>query len=46
MKVNGTDYSIYTTSASLPTFLAPTALGTSGQILSCTSNGLTWINQI
>jgi len=46
MKINGTDYSIYTTESSLPTFLAPTTLGTTGQILACTASGLTWVNQI
>ena len=45
MKINGTDYALYTTENSLPTFFAPATLGTTGQILSCTSTGLAWINQ-
>jgi hypothetical protein len=45
MKINNTDYALYTSANSLPTFFAPTALGTAGQILSCTSAGLVWVNQ-
>lgn len=45
MKINNTDYALYTSANSLPTFFAPTALGTAGQILSCTSAGLVWISQ-
>lgn len=39
MKVNGANYSIYTTGASLPTIYAPTALGTAGQVLKVNSDG-------
>lgn len=46
LQINGTDYAIYTTENSLPQFFAPTSLGTTGQILACTSSGLSWINQI
>ena len=45
MTINGTAYAIFTTAASLPTFYAPATLGTAGQILSCTSSGLSWVNQ-
>lgn len=46
LQINGTNYAIYTTANSLPQFFAPTSLGTTGQILACTSSGLSWINQI
>ena len=46
MTINGTSYAIYTSESSLPTFFAPTTLGTAGQILACTSAGLTWTNQV
>jgi phage protein U len=46
MKINGVDYALFTTESSLPSFFAPAALGNAGQILSCTSAGLTWINQV
>lgn len=46
LQINGTNYAIYTTEDSLPQFFAPTSLGTTGQILACTSSGLSWINQI
>lgn len=46
LKINGTNYAIYTTENSLPQFFAPISLGTAGQILACTSSGLSWINQI
>jgi hypothetical protein len=39
MKVNGANYSIYTTGTSLPTIYAPTALGTAGQVLKMNSDG-------
>ena len=46
LQINGTNYAIYTTTNSLPQFFAPTSLGTTGQILACTSSGLSWIDQI
>ena len=46
LQINGTNYAIYTTEDSLPQFFAPVSLGTTGQILACTSSGLSWINQI
>ena len=46
LQINGTNYAIYTTANSLPQFFAPTSLGTTGQILACTSSGLSWIDQI
>ena len=46
LQINGTKYAIYTTANSLPQFFAPTSLGTTGQILACTSSGLSWIDQI
>ena len=46
LKINGTNYAIYTTADSLPQFFAPTSLGATGQILACTSSGLSWIDQI
>lgn len=46
LKINGTNYAIYTTENSLPQFFAPVSLGTTGQILACTSSGLSWIDQI
>ena len=46
LKINGTNYAIYTTADSLPQFFAPVSLGTTGQILACTSSGLIWIDQI
>ena len=45
MKINGTDYAIFTTENSLPTFLAPTTLGNLGQVLASTGSSLTWIDQ-
>jgi hypothetical protein len=45
MTINGTAYAIFTTEASLPLFYAPATLGTAGQILSCTSSGLSWVDQ-
>lgn len=44
MNINGTNYNIYTSSASLPSFIAPTSYGTNGQILSTNGNNFTWIN--
>ena len=46
IQINGTNYAIYTTEDSLPQFFAPVSLGTTGQILACTSTGLSWVNQI
>lgn len=46
IKINNINYAIYTAEETLPQFYAPTSLGTSGQILSCTSSGLSWVNQI
>lgn len=46
LKINGTNYAIYTTENSLPQFFVPTSLGATGQILACTSSGLIWIDQI
>lgn len=46
LKINGTNYAIYTTENSLPQFFVPVSLGTTGQILACTSSGLSWIDQI
>lgn len=46
LKINGTNYAIYTTADSLPQFFVPTSLGTTGQILACTSSGLIWVDQI
>lgn len=46
LKINGTNYAVYTTENSLPQFFAPVSLGTTGQILACTSSGLSWIDQI
>jgi hypothetical protein len=42
--INGTTYSIVTKAGSLPTIIAPTALGTSGQYLTTSDDGksLTW----
>ena len=45
MKINNIDYALYTTANSLPSFFAPVSLGIAGQVLSCTSAGLTWTNQ-
>ena len=44
MKVNGTNYNIYTTGTSLPTIYAPTSLGTAGQVLKMNGDGtgFTW----
>jgi hypothetical protein len=44
MRINGTDYAIFTSDNSLPTFFAPITLGAAGQVLASTSNGLTWVN--
>ena len=46
LQINGTNYAIYTTADSLPQFFVPTSLGATGQILACTSSGLSWIDQI
>ena len=47
MTINGTAYALYTSASSLPTFIAPTSLGSANQILATNSsaNGLTWINK-
>lgn len=47
MKVNGTNYAIYTSAASLPSFVAPTGLGSANQILATNSNGtgLAWVSK-
>lgn len=47
MKVNGTNYNIYTTGTSLPTIYAPTSLGAAGQVLKMNgdSTGLTWATE-
>ena len=43
--INGTAYSIYTSSTSLPTILAPTSYGTANYILAtnANANGLSWV---
>ena len=38
MKVNGGTYNVYTSSTSLPTIYAPTAVGTAGQVLATNSD--------
>ena len=46
MKINGTNYAIYTSASSLPTFVAPTSLSeTGGYILATNSNktALEWV---
>lgn len=46
LKINGTNYAIYTIEDSLPQFFVPISLGATGQILACTSSGLIWVDQI
>ena len=42
MNVNGTGYAIYTSASSLPTVYAPTAAGTSGQVLVSSGGAPGW----
>lgn len=43
MSVNGTNYAIYTSASSLPTFFAPGSLGSNGQLLGTDGSTFTWI---